>query len=114
MEKKKKKVKSVMPRKARCIVCEQVFQPNKYAYKQKICNNIECKKAYRKEYYKQWMAENPEYLKTWVKNHAEERKEYMKTWLKEHPNYRKEWEEKNRERRRKYMCEYMRRYRNKD
>ncbi len=78
-----------------CKVCNNVFQPKPYAYRQQVCEN--CIKQYKSDYSKKWREKNPDYYKNIPKEIRREE--------------RRKWREKNRMGYNSYMREYMRKYR---
>ncbi len=97
-----------------CIICGNVFAPNKYRPNQTICSSIECQYQRQLDNMKKWRGRNPNYFKYKESQDAswkETCKQRSIDWRRKHLEYLKLYREEHRDRHREYMKDYMRDYR---
>ena len=67
-----------------CVICKHTYQPDKRtAKRQKVCDSLSCRTAYKQSYNKQWR-KRPANI-----DYFEGRYPYLKDWLNKHPDYQK-------------------------
>lgn len=72
----------------RCPYCRKLFkQDSRIKDRQKVCSNAECQKRRKNDYQKKWQEKNPMYFQG--------RYSRLKEWLAENPDYLKNYRQSN-------------------
>ncbi|MBI3252680.1 MAG: hypothetical protein HYZ52_05145 [Candidatus Omnitrophica bacterium] len=97
-----------------CLYCKEVFPPNKYAPRQKVCSRPECQKRRQLESMRVWREKNPSYFKydeskglAWL----ETQRKRSRIWRQKNPEKVRLYRQTHSTQYRQYMRDYMRRYR---